>query len=334
VSRQIEAVLPFWLDRPDDEALDIAREARRAGLDTLWIGEAATFDAFALATAVGHRAPGLRLKIGPLAIGVRSAASMALGASSVAALTGSHVDLALGASSPAIVSGWHDREWAHSAPRMEETIGCLRAILAGRPSDYDGRHVRSHGFRLRRPQPDMRISVAAFGPAMTRIAARGADEVVLNLVAPERVRDARAVVDAEAAAAGRTPPRLAVWLPVALEPGSDARAQLASQLAIYLAPPGYGESFSELGFAELVRRARAGVRRSELARRIPSELLEQVCALGSAKTVAGRISAYHEAGADIVGVVPSTAEDPGGRRVLTAVATAARTQPRTEELAS
>ena len=32
----------------------------------------ATFDAVALATAIGHRAPGLRLKIGPLAVGVRS----------------------------------------------------------------------------------------------------------------------------------------------------------------------------------------------------------------------------------------------------------------------
>jgi flavin reductase (DIM6/NTAB) family NADH-FMN oxidoreductase RutF len=28
VSGQIEAVLPFWLDRPDEEALDIALEAR------------------------------------------------------------------------------------------------------------------------------------------------------------------------------------------------------------------------------------------------------------------------------------------------------------------
>ena len=60
VSRRIEGVLPFWLDRPDPEALDIALAVRRAGLDTLWIGEMATFDAFALATAIGLRAPGLR----------------------------------------------------------------------------------------------------------------------------------------------------------------------------------------------------------------------------------------------------------------------------------
>ena len=100
MSSRIEAVLPFWLDRPDEEALEIALEARSAGCETLWIGELATFDAIALATAVGHRAPGLGLKIGPLAIGVRSPVSIALAASSVAALTGSRVDVALGASSP------------------------------------------------------------------------------------------------------------------------------------------------------------------------------------------------------------------------------------------
>jgi probable F420-dependent oxidoreductase len=328
VSRQIDVALPFWLDRPDDEALDIALATRDAGLGTLWIGEMATYDAIALATAIGHRAPGLRLKLGPLAIGVRSPAAIAFAASSVASLTGSEVGIALGASSPAIVAGWHDREWAHSAPRMREVLAALRPILAGERADFGGRHVRSHGFRLRHPLPDARIAVAAFGPLMTRVAARHADEVVLNLVTPEHVSAVRATVDALAADAGRTPPRLAVWVPVALEPGDQARAQLAAQLAIYLAPPGYGEMFSALGFPALVERARSGARRSELARSIPSELLEHVCALGSGDDLARRIGAYFDAGAEVVGVVPSTAEDPGGHRVLSAVC-----RTRTEELA-
>jgi probable F420-dependent oxidoreductase len=320
MSLRIEGVLPYWLDRPDEEALEIAVEVQRAGLGTLWIGEMATFDAVALATAVGHRAEGLRLKIGPLAIGVRTPASISLALSSVATLTGSDVDVALGASSPVIVSGWHDRSWAHAAPRMRETIECLRTILAGERADYDGGHVRAHGFRLRRARPQTRISVAAFGPAMTRVAARHADEVVLNLVPPAHVRAVRAVVEAEAAAAGRkAPPGLAVWVPVALDPGAEAHAQLAAQLALYLAAPGYGEMFSQLGFSDLVSRARDGARRSELAASIPFELLEQVCALGSRDDVAGRISAYHAAGADVVGVVPVTAEDPGGRQALTVV---------------
>jgi probable F420-dependent oxidoreductase len=320
VSGRVEAVLPFWLDRPDDEALDIAVAARAAGLGALWVGEMATYDAVALATAVGHRAPGLRLKLGPLAIGVRSPVSMALAASSVASLTGCDVDVALGGSSPAIVSGWHDRTWDHSASRMGETIAALRPILAGKRSDHDGRHVRTHGFRLRHPLPTARICAAAFGPAMVRVAARYADEVVVNLVPPQRVSAVRATIDAEAAAAGRTPPTLAVWLAAALDPGPAARAQLSAQLAVYLAPPGYGEMFSELGFSELVNRARDGASRVELAKSLPDELLEQVCAIGTNEELATRVAAYFDAGADVVGVVPSTAEDPAGRAVLRAIA--------------
>jgi probable F420-dependent oxidoreductase len=319
MSERLEGVLPFWLDRPDGEAIDIARELQRAGFGTLWVGELATFDAFALATAVGHQAQGMRVKIGPLAIGVRSPVSIALGASSVTTLTGSDVDVALGASSPAIVSGWHDRDWTHAASRMRETIECLRTIFAGERSHYDGRYVRTHGFRLRRPLPNIRIAVAAFGPAMTRIAARHADEVVLNLVPPEHVRAVRKTVDDEAAASGRTPPGLAVWVPVALEPQGGVRAQLASQLAVYLGAPGYGEMFSELGFDELVERARKGARRSELAGAVPLELMEKVCAIGSPEQVVARVFAYQQAGADVVGVAPSTAKDPSGRGVLRAL---------------
>jgi probable F420-dependent oxidoreductase len=322
VTARVEAVLPFWLDRPDEEALEIARTVGDVALDALWIGEMVTYDAFALATAIGHRVPGVPLRVGPLAVGVRSPVTLALGVSSVASLTGTTVDIALGPSSPMIVAGWHDREWAHAAPRVRETIECLRSLFAGERSDYDGGQVRSHGFRLRRPRPETRIAVGAFGPAITRVAARHADEVVLNLVPPQRVAQVRATIDGEAAKVGRTPPSLTVWVPAAYGPGEPALRQLAAQLAVYLAPPGYGEMFCELGYGDLVQRARAGAGRRELADHIPADLLGQICLAGSTERIAETLRAYQEAGADCVAVVPSTAEDPGGRAVLTAVAEA------------
>ncbi|MBY4108224.1 LLM class F420-dependent oxidoreductase [Rhodococcus fascians] len=319
MSRAIQVTLPLWLDRPDTEALAIAQSVRDVGLDTLWIGEMATYDGFALATAIGLQTPGLHLKLGPLPISVRNPVSIALGASSVASLTGCSVDIALGASSPPIVGGWHGRDWSHAAPRMREMIDCLRPIMAGERSAYAGKLVRSRGFRLRHPIPDARIAVGAFGPKMCEVAARQADEIVLNLVPPARVREVRHQIDADAAAVGRTPPKLTVWVPVALSPGNAAIAQISSQLAVYLSPPGYGEMFCELGFADLVARARAGLRRSELAKSVPAELIAQIGAIGSAEEVCTRLQDYLDAGADTVAVGPSTVEDPGGRAVLSCV---------------
>lgn len=327
-ARETSVVLPYWLDRPAEEAVDIACAAADAGFTRLWVGEMATFDAFALATAIGSRAPRLRLTIGPLAIGVRTPVAIALGASSVATLTGCRVDVALGASSPAIVAGWHDRPWDHLPVRMRETAAALRPLLAGERVDADGRYVRTRGFRLQRALPDATIAVAAFGPAMTRVAARVADVVVLNLVTPTHVATVRALVDAEARAAGRSEtPRLAVWVPVANEPGSPTRRQLAAQIAVYLRPPGYGEMFAALGFDALVADARRGRPRLELAAAIPDALPAAVGAIGTRAEIAARIAAYHEAGADDVALVPATAEDPAGARVLASLATGTRPSP-------
>jgi probable F420-dependent oxidoreductase len=319
----LDVVAPFWLDCPDVEAVGIAVEARGNGFGAMWLGEMATFDAFALATAVGLRAPGLALTVGPLAVGVRSPVALALGLASVATLTGAHVDLALGASSPQIVSGWHDRAWAAIAPRARETVEAVRSILAGERAAYAGQHVRTAGFRLSQPQPDARIWLAAFGPGMTRVAAATADGIVLNLVTPERVEQARAIVDAEARGRDRSA-QAAVWVPVALDPTAATLAQMAAQIAVYLRPPGYGEMFTELGFGSLVERARAGARRSELAREIPIELLSQVCAVGSAGQIQARLERYRAAGATRIGIVPTTAEDPAGRRVLAALGSRAQ----------
>jgi probable F420-dependent oxidoreductase len=320
----LEVVAPFWLDRPDDEVIGIAAEARHNGFGVIWLGEMATFDAFALATAVGLRTPGLALKIGPLAVGVRSPVALALGLASVTALTGAHADLALGASSPDIVSGWHDRPWVAVAARARETVEAVRSILAGERADYAGEHVRTHGFRLKQPQRDAKISLAAFGPSMTRVAAATADEIVLNLVTPERVAQVRAIVDAEARSRERPPPEIAVWVTVALDAGIPTLTQMAAQIAVYLRPPGYGEMFTELGFGSLVERARAGAKRSELAEEITIDLLGQVCAVGSNSQIQARLASYRAAGATRIGIVPATAEDPAGRRVLAALRPTAR----------
>jgi len=308
MSSGVGVALPFWLDRPDEEAVEIAVAADRAGLETVWVGEMHSFDAFALATAIGIRTERIGLKVGPLPISVRGPVSIALGVSSVATLSGRDVDVALGASSPMIVSGWHDRPWGAAAARMRETALVLRGLLDGERADFDGEHLHAHGFRLRSPRPGTTITIAAFGPAMTRVAARLADEVVLNLVSTEHVAELRDAVAREAAAAGRRPPRIAVWVPTAIDPGPGAVAQLAGQLAVYLGAPGYGELFAKLGFGALVDRARAGERRAELAGAIPYELLQSIGAVGTRDEVEGRIAAYHRAGADHVALVPSTAE--------------------------
>jgi hypothetical protein len=138
VRSPIEAVLPFWLDRPDLEAVEIADAASTAGLDGLWIGEMASFDAFALATAVGVRAPGLGLRVGPLPVSVRTPVSIALGASSIAVLTGAPTSRWV----PPARSSWRAGTTAngHAAPRGSAKLFnvCDRSCAASAPNTKAG----------------------------------------------------------------------------------------------------------------------------------------------------------------------------------------------------
>jgi alkanesulfonate monooxygenase SsuD/methylene tetrahydromethanopterin reductase-like flavin-dependent oxidoreductase (luciferase family) len=145
--------LPCWLDRPPEEAVEIAGAAERAGFDALWIGEMATFDAFALATAIGLRAPRLRLTIGPLALGVRTPVAIALGVASVATLTGRDVDVALGFGElvDAARAGRPRGELAATIPRdLLDAVGAVgsREEIAARIAAY-----HDAGRRRRRDRP-------------------------------------------------------------------------------------------------------------------------------------------------------------------------------------
>jgi len=305
-------VLGLWQDRPPREVLAIAAAADALGYPELWVGEMATWDAFALATAIGLATERIELTIGPLAVPVRSAMTMAMGTASVAELTGRPTHLAIGTSSTVVVEHWHRRSRARPAVQLAESADALRPLLAGARGPG--------GYRLRLPAPTTSLTVAAHGPRAVELGGRVADRVVVNTVTPASAAVIRERLDDAAHRADRPTPTLAAWLSVCVDPGPATRAQLANAYAMYLAAPGYGEMFAEAGFGELVARARAGAAFPELVAALPDELPDAVGLHGSHAEIASRVAAYRAAGVDELALAVTTAEDPDGARTLAAVA--------------
>ncbi|MFE3059228.1 LLM class F420-dependent oxidoreductase [Nocardia sp. NPDC059239] len=325
--------LPYWQNREPLDALLVAEAADKLGFHRLWVGEMATFDAFALATAIG-RAPGrIPLCLGPLAVGVRSPATIAMGTATVAALTGRPVDIALGTSSTVVVRDWHGRRRHRTARHLEETTHIARALLAGEKVEYDGLIERIRGFRLRLPAlrptlahsvygPDRsaEIIVAAFGERALEVAARCADRVVLNLVTPAQVARCVTAIGEFAARAGRAAPPVSVWVIAAADPDPDMYTTVRQGVVGYLRAPGYDAMFTEAGFGDAVRLAHGGAHPREVLAAIPDELPAAVGMFGDTRTVAARLGEYGAAGADEVVIVPvTTADDPAGYRTLDAL---------------
>ncbi|MBO3750342.1 LLM class F420-dependent oxidoreductase [Streptosporangiaceae bacterium NEAU-GS5] len=307
----------FWQDRPPGEALGTAALADRLGYRGLWVGEMATYDAFALATAIGLRTERIPLTVGPLAVAVRDPMTIARGAASVAALTGRRVDVAIGTSSPVVVSEWHGRDRARSVTRLRETATVLRALLDGERPEFAGESLQVGGYRLRLAAPKSELTVAAFGPSAVRVAAETADRMVLNLVTPASV----AGLVERLNAAGRPAPRVAVWVAAAVDPSDAALEQIRRAVVAYLAAPGYGEMFAEAGFADVVAFARTRPHPRDLLAAVPFELVRTVALAGDLETVRAGLAAYADAGADEVALVPASVDDdPLGERTLTRLA--------------
>ena len=313
---KFSVVTPLWQDRPAAENMDVACNADRLGFAELWIGEMATYDAFAFATSVGHRTEQIGLNVGPLAVSVRTPMTMAMGIASVADLTGRRTSLALGASSTVVVEEWHGRPRARTARHLDETAQIVRGLLAGEKVDFAGELASCKGYRLRLDAVHSPLTVAAFGAEAVRVAARRADRMLLNMVTPDSLARLRGDMAAAAMEAGRPVPQVAVWLTCAIDPDPGAIQQLLRAVVGYLAAPGYAQMISEAGFAELVAFARTRPHPKELLAAMPDELVAAIGLVGDQEAVAKRVEEYRAAGADEICLVPATAGDPGGLRTL------------------
>lgn len=318
-SPRLTVSLGFWQDRPPGEARLTARAADRLGYDELWVGEMATYDAFALASVIGAETGRIGLTVGPLAVAVRDPMTIARGVASVADLTGRRVDVAIGTSSPLVVGEWHGRDRSRSVTRLRESATVLRELLDGGKPSFDGETVRARGYHLRLDAPGSELTVAAFGPAAVGVAAAAADRMVLNLITPASagalVRRLR-----EAAAAGRAAPRVAAWVTAAVDPTEAAVEQIRRAVVGYLAAPGYGEMFVEAGFGDVVAFARTRPHPRELLAAVPVELIQAVGLVGDEAAVRAKLAEYAAAGVDEVALVPSSVDaDPGGEKTLAAL---------------
>src|SRR4029077_18653634 len=105
---------------------------------------------------------------------------LAAGAGSLAQLAPGRVVLGIRASSASIVDAWGGVPYRMPVTRMRETVAALRPMLAGERVTFEGKTVRTRGFRLVSPAPaPVPIPLAALMPPMLELAGEIADGVIL-----------------------------------------------------------------------------------------------------------------------------------------------------------
>jgi probable F420-dependent oxidoreductase len=303
---------------PPEEELRTAQLAEELGYGEVWIGEGWVWDAFVLATAVGLATERIAMTVGPLPVQVRDPATIARAAASTAALARRPVGVALGTSSVRVVERMHGRSRRLAVTALAEGARAMREFLVDGEAQVDGEVLSTH-HRLALAPPGGPLTVAAFGDRAIAVAAEFADRMVLDLVSPELAREYRAKLHAPAERAGRRLPRLAAWIPAAVDPGRESYDQITESLVGYLGVAGYDEIFAAAGFGKAVELARAGAGREQLVSALPPEAAATIGLIGDAGEVRARLAEYAR-GLDELVLVPATAGDPAGERTLTALA--------------
>ena len=213
-----------------ERTVAVAEQADRLGFESIWLfdhfhtvpkpKDELTFESFTSLAALA--ALTTRVLLGHIVIcnGYRNPALVAKMASTMDTISGGRMQLGIGA-------GWKQEEWlayGYRFPPTGERLAMLhdglevitRMLEPGRTAraTFDGRHAGVHG-AINLPksiqQTGMPVMVGGNGPEVTwRLAARYADELNLDGLSPDEVRDALPIIRSRCAEIGRDPASLLV----------------------------------------------------------------------------------------------------------------------------
>lgn len=210
-----------------DRTVSIAHEAERLGFESLWVfdhmhttpepTDEMTFESHTVLSALARETRRVRLGHIVACAGYRNPALLAKMLSTLDVVSGGRAELGIGA-------GWKRDEWeayGYGFPSTPERMALLRESLeivtrmfgSGRAT-FRGEHLRVDGAINEPPSENgsaIPIMVGGNGRNVTwRLAARYADELNLDAMPPDELRDAMPVIGSRCEEIGRDPATLRV----------------------------------------------------------------------------------------------------------------------------
>jgi F420-dependent oxidoreductase-like protein len=236
---------------PLDAILDRFASAEALGFHTAWAGQLFDHDALSLLGLASQRTRRIELGTWVLPLQPRHPSALAQQALTVQAASAGRLLLGLGVSHAAVVEKRLGLSYERPARFAREYLEVLKPLLAGERVEHAGERFRL-SVRLDSPSASPPpIFLAALGPVMLRLAGKVADGVALWPGAPRYLEEfAIPRIRSAARRAGRTEPRIACGLPVAVTGDPDrARASAGDFLARSAALPAYRRVLEREGAA-------------------------------------------------------------------------------------
>jgi probable F420-dependent oxidoreductase len=293
--------LPLPPDMP--ASLEIAKRAEALGYESAWLADAGGADPFVLAGALAASGTKLRVGIGVSPAYTRTPAVFASMSGSIAQLMPGRFILGLGCSSEVIVGRWNGVPFEKPLTRVRETVTLVRSMLQGERSSFQGKTVRSEGFRLLALPPEpVPIYVGALKPAMLRVAGEVGDGVVVNLFPAKALPRMLAEVRAGAAKVGKPDTEVEVvcrFQTLVTDDPKGARSLIRRFMAGYFTTSVYNAFAEWCGFEEEARAMRAAWAKRDRERTeaaFTDEMIDAITLIGSEQHCRDRVAEFVDAG--------------------------------------
>lgn len=310
-----------------EEVVEHVTELEAAGLETIALAEAYSFDAVSQLGYLAARTARVELLSSILQIYTRTPSLTAMTAAGLDYVSGGRFTLGLGASGPQVIEGFHGVPYDSPVGRTREVIEICRQVWRREPVRHDGRHYQvpltdeRGGSGLGKSlklinhpvRPSVPISVAAIGPRNVALTAELAQAWQPIFFHPLRAREVWAE-PLEEGFAVRDPDLgpLQVQLQVSYalgEPDPLKLEQVRAQLALYIGGMGapgknfYNTLATRYGYAseaaEIQRLYLAG-RKEDAALAVPDDLVHAISLIGDEEHVAAHLAEFSAAGVSTV----------------------------------
>lgn len=232
-----------------ERSVEVAIQSEALGFESIWAfdhfhtipdpTDEITFESFTLLTALSQRTERVRLGHIVMSAGFRNPALVAKMISTLDVVSGGRAEVGIGA-------GWKRDEWdayGYGFPPTRERLDglsdalqVLRAMLGPGRASYQGEHASvldAINVPAGLQQPRIPIMVGGNGPERTwRMAARFADELNIDAMYPDDLRDAIPTIRQRCEEIGRDPDSLKVsvhvWWEHAVTPGAERVERFAA----------------------------------------------------------------------------------------------------------
>lgn len=299
-----------FLDRPTvREQVRLAQRAEREGWDSVWMAETRTArDAISILGAMACSTRRIPLASGIVNTWTRGPVLMAMTFATLDEMAPGRIICGLGAY-------WDPLAWKQGIQRsrpirqMREYVEVVRRLLAMETVTFEGELVAVRDIELQlgggipREPKDVPIYIGATGLKMVEVTGEIADGILLNAWTSVAYQaSALERLEAGAKKAGRTLADIEAAQIVSVflsDDGVTARERARHMVAMYLGQqPHIGEASGiDAGFIAEIRNAvggwppsAGGVERG--AALVPDEVLDQLCAAGSAAHCRARVAEY------------------------------------------